>query len=482
MAARRPAHRRRSLSQVLGALTAVHEIGIVHRDIKPENILVLAGKNDDGAKVDIVKVCDFGIAQVARRTLRDPRSFAPRITAGGTSIGTPDYMSPEQARGHSVDGRSDLYSVGVVLYHLLTGQTPFNADTPFGIALQQVSEAPVPPSHYRNVHPALEAVCLRALSKQPDDRFQTASEMRKALRNALTMRSIAAAPMSLPVKPLQVASKFSASSPAMIGYVAVVSAAAIASAFFSSRSSNANDPIEMAGRVHAATLLISPPDLAASPIPSLTSETTREAKPATAIGETPPALEAPGRFTTRGRQRPEPATNSKAQTRLVAAALSASPLASVSPASTPALPASTGAMLMIRAEPWPSPADVPAPPPRQRGVPSVSLDTGQASMGIAGVVASAGISGAKIRTAFSHVPLLACYQQTFRSHPAEVPLETELRLTIDLSGRVVSASLSRDGDLEGFRGCIEAAARSARIRGVDTGDGSATVQLRFSPR
>ena len=474
------------LSQVLGALIAVHDIGIVHRDIKPENILVLAGKNDDGAKADIVKVCDFGIAQFAQQTLRDPRSFAPRITAGGMAIGTPDYMSPEQARGHSVDGRSDLYSVGVVLYHLLTGQTPFNADTPLGIALQQVTDAPVPPSHCLNVHPALEAICLRALSKQPDDRFQTASDMRKALRNALTIRSMAHAPVSPlvespPVNSLRVASIFSTSSPAMLGYAAAVSVLAVTAAFVSSRCSSATDPIEIADRVHASPAPGSLPELAAALTPSLTSDTTREAKPTTAIGERPKALAAPRRFAARGRQQPEPAADSVARSWLVAASLSASPVSSASPASTSASPASTGATLRVRSVPSSSKPDVPAPPLRRQAVPPVSLDTGRASLGIAGVVASGGISGAKVKIGLSHVPLLACYQQTFRSRPA-APLESELRLTIDLSGRVVSASLSRDGDLAGFRSCVESAARSALIRGVDTGDGSATVQLKFSPR
>jgi len=461
------------LSQMLGALMAVHEIGIVHRDIKPENILVLAGKNDDGATVDIVKVCDFGVAQFARQTLRDSRPFAPRITPGGIAIGTPDYMSPEQARGQSVDGRSDLYSVGVVLYHLLTGQTPFNADTPLGIALRHVSDAPIPPSHHRRVHPKLEAICLCALSKQPDDRFQTASDMRKALRNALTMRLAAAAPVSAPVKSLPAASNFSASRPPMLGY-AVGSVLAITAAFVVSRSIDAIDPIEMAGSIDEAAALVPPPDLATAPTPSLTPETIRAAEPAMLIGKPRPVLEARRRSATRGRQQSEPATNSKAQNWLVAA----SPRSSASPAS----PASPGAMFLIRAEPWPSIADVAAPPLRKPTVPSVSLDSRHASMGIAGIVVSAGISATRVKIALSHVPLLACYQQTFRSRPAAVPLETELRLTIDLSGRVVSASLSRDGGLAGFRGCVESAARSALIRGIDTGDGSATVQLKFSPR
>jgi serine/threonine protein kinase len=170
---------------MLAALAVAHELGVVHRDLKPENVLVLRGADDDGAPVDVVKVCDFGVAKLAPRGPNDPGSFVPHLTVDGLAIGTPDYMSPEQARGEPVDGRSDLYSVGVVLYHLLAGRPPFVGDSPLGIALQQVSDEPVPPSRLRDVHPGLEAIALRALAKRPSDRFQTAREMRRALRAAL---------------------------------------------------------------------------------------------------------------------------------------------------------------------------------------------------------------------------------------------------------------------------------------------------------
>jgi serine/threonine-protein kinase len=172
------------LSQVLAALAVAHDMGIVHRDLKPENILVLAGADDDGLPVDVVKVCDFGIAKMANVT-RKSGAFEPSLTVDGLAIGTPDYMSPEQARGEPVDGRSDLYSVGVVLYHLLAGRTPFTGDSPLGVALQHVADEPRPPSRFRDVDPNLEAICLHALEKRPDDRFQTAREMRRALRSAL---------------------------------------------------------------------------------------------------------------------------------------------------------------------------------------------------------------------------------------------------------------------------------------------------------
>jgi serine/threonine-protein kinase len=174
------------MSQALAGLAKAHEAGIVHRDIKPENILILRGTDDEGNATDIVKVCDFGIAKMAGPSAPQSRPFAPHLTTEGLVVGTPDYMSPEQARGEGVDGRSDLYSMGVVLYHLLSGRPPFIADTPFGIAIQHVSEPPPPPSRHRAVNPVLESICLRAMNKRPEDRFQTAREMRRALLSSLT--------------------------------------------------------------------------------------------------------------------------------------------------------------------------------------------------------------------------------------------------------------------------------------------------------
>ncbi len=207
------------LSQVLAALGVAHDLGIVHRDLKPENILVVSGTDDDGLPADVVKVCDFGVAKIEPRAEVTSTSFVRRLTVEGLAIGTPDYMSPEQARGESVDGRSDLYSIGVVLYHLLAGRAPFVADSPLGVALQHVSDDPVPPSRHRDVHPSLEAVCLRALAKRPEDRFQSAREMRRALRGAIdeTPATSPSAPPLVLTRPVILTPRFGSSSPNDIG-------------------------------------------------------------------------------------------------------------------------------------------------------------------------------------------------------------------------------------------------------------------------
>jgi eukaryotic-like serine/threonine-protein kinase len=146
--------------QILAGLGFAHKFGLVHRDIKPHNALVDSAGH--------VKVTDFGIA----------RSGSSQMTEAGSIIGTAQYLSPEQARGARVDQRSDLYSVGVLLYELLTGSVPFTGDTPVEIAMKHLSEVPQPPSRRRPEVPrGLDQVVLRALAKDPEDRYQTAEEM-----------------------------------------------------------------------------------------------------------------------------------------------------------------------------------------------------------------------------------------------------------------------------------------------------------------
>jgi beta-lactam-binding protein with PASTA domain len=153
--------------QVLRAAKFAHKRGIVHRDIKPHNVIL----DEEGR----AKVTDFGIA----------RAGASDMTETGSIMGTAQYLSPEQAQGQPVSPRSDLYSIGVMLYELLTGRVPFDAESPVTIALKHVSEDPPPPSQLNPaVPPALDAVVLRALEKEPAHRFADADEFAAALLDA----------------------------------------------------------------------------------------------------------------------------------------------------------------------------------------------------------------------------------------------------------------------------------------------------------
>ena len=157
---------------VMQALDYAHKHAIVHRDMKPENVLL----SDDG----MVKVADFGIAR-----LTDDSGVGGTATKTGTTVGTPQYMSPEQVASSKVDGRSDLYSAGIMFYELVVGQPPFTAseaDGPFTLMAKHVQAPPKPPSVHRpGLDRELEEVILKSLSKRPEDRFQTGQEFDDAI-------------------------------------------------------------------------------------------------------------------------------------------------------------------------------------------------------------------------------------------------------------------------------------------------------------
>ena len=188
----------RIMTEMLDALDHAHSQGVVHRDMKPANLILL----DNGR----VKVADFGIARVE----------ASELTQTGTIMGTPSYMSPEQFMGHPVDGRSDLFSCGVILYQLLTGEKPFNGESSTTIMYKVLREEPAPPSQLNvSLPPALDAVIKKALAKAPDQRYQTGREFAQALQAAVAASASSqpsaiaqpAAPIRVPQAPGRAAAK-----------------------------------------------------------------------------------------------------------------------------------------------------------------------------------------------------------------------------------------------------------------------------------
>ncbi|MGE3955485.1 MAG: protein kinase [Vicinamibacterales bacterium] len=165
------------LGPIASALGRAHRQHIIHRDLKPHNIMLRV--DADGAVTP--KLLDFGIAKTFDET-------SEPLTMTGYALGTPQYMSPEQATGKSVDGRSDIYSLGVVLYEMLVGEVPFSDTSLAGVLLKQMTEAPVRPSMRRpdlDISPELEAVALRCLEKEPGLRFQSVEELDAALHRAV---------------------------------------------------------------------------------------------------------------------------------------------------------------------------------------------------------------------------------------------------------------------------------------------------------
>jgi len=182
-----PAMRTLTLArQLAGALSLAHRQGIIHRDLKPHNVML--ARSHDGQEV--AKLVDFGIAKTFDE--------GTQLTVSGFSPGTPQYMAPEQAEGRAVDARSDLYSFGVILYEMLTGEVPFNATSTASVLIKHINEAPMPPS-VKNprvaIAPEVEAIVLRCMAKDPAERFQTADDLGRALEQAAVALAGSAAAM-----------------------------------------------------------------------------------------------------------------------------------------------------------------------------------------------------------------------------------------------------------------------------------------------
>lgn len=198
-----PARIDRILGQVCDALEEAHASGIIHRDLKPDNVLV----SEKRGEPDHVKVCDFGIAKI-----QDPKADGTdaALTMAGLVCGTPEYMSPEQARGDALDGRSDVYALGVIGYQMVCGDVPFSAQTALGVITKHLTDTAVPPSERRpelGIPTALENVFLRAIAKDREDRQSSPAALARDLSSVVaalvspTERPVAGSLPALPKLP-----------------------------------------------------------------------------------------------------------------------------------------------------------------------------------------------------------------------------------------------------------------------------------------
>ena len=468
------------LSQTLSGLAEAHEASVLHRDLKPENIMVLRRKGEDGRPVDVVKVCDFGIAKLmesANESQRNGAAQGRKLTTPGLVMGTPEYMSPEQARGESYDVRSDLYAVGVILYQLLTQRLPFTGKTSIEIVWKAMHDEPAKlESRGPTAAPGLDSICVKAMSKRPEDRFQSAREMRQALRAApVTAAHLVVGEEGRPSfaqAPTLAESAVSATSrpsewlrQGVIGGVGV--AMAIAIALFAAQRT----PFSTAGTPASSTPLLvgasAPTTLPA--IPALADHTPTPPPTPSAVVEPPliaSASASPARTPHRSLRNPSPPP--------VASEASEAPTpVSLAVATPPAPPPAPPA-------PPPTPVATPDPSPPPPPLPSFNLQTARVELGL---VRSNNASATSSSVSRALGPLAARFTACYRSALTQSAGASEgvatLHLESDEGGYVTTASVSGSAPATAAR-CIEGLCHNVHIE-VDTGTANADVTLTFKP-
>ncbi|MGD0525506.1 MAG: protein kinase [Polyangiaceae bacterium] len=492
------------LTQALAALAVAHDMGIVHRDLKPENIMLMSGTDDEGQARDVVKVCDFGIAKFTDAPEARTTGGGQKLTTQGIVVGTPEYMSPEQGKGEMLDARSDLYSMGVILYQLMTGRLPFDAETALGVVLKHVTEEPIAP---RKVNPGadarLEAVCLKAMRKKREERYQSARDMRADLRaviGASDPLAHAATAQFAPVSSADVVGH----APTALAIDSGQVVAATASKLTPGGTVSASVPIETRSRGRAllgavAVLALGaagfvawrtlgrpsgPPPVAAESFhpPTAAPPTTLESLRADK-GEVPPLVPTPvDSATTVASASVRPAAIPAALA--TGKATAGAPIAAASPPTVGGPPASAVAA--------PPPATTVAPPPVASVVPAAAPTATQAApapppfdpshahvdWSVAG--AGGGATPGAVQRAVSRVAgaWTQCYRSALGQRSQRIEGSGVLHMATDEAGNVVSAQVRGIDALPGVKGCIAGSAR-VRIDGVDTGDSWADIALSF---
>jgi serine/threonine-protein kinase len=497
------------LMQTLAALAVAHDMGVVHRDLKPENVMVLSGTDDDGRPKDIVKVCDFGIAKIT-----DPRAYRGNgerdsdgpVTTAGFLVGTPEYMSPEQGRGESLDPRSDLYSVGVILFEMLTRRAPFDAENAIGIVLKHITEdPPVPSQVVPGVDPRLDAIALRALRKLREERYPSAREMRADLR------LVAESPGAAPATPLSPP----VDGPPALGNAATVampipSAAGAKPTFPGTTASVAGAPgrrreVLLIGVVigalavgatttalmvrrkphHASQASAAPMTTpsAASVVPTPPAASIPPLDKTAALGETvvpaPPGSHPSGAASA--------APHPKSPVSPPAPRASAGASAGVSPPAPVASSAGTTASSAVAPPPpapLASPLLAPEAPPTAPTEAAPAADPGfdpERAYVEVGMINAEGVKERAVRGALHGLGLSQCYKTALRARGARATGVATLNLSFDDGGVARSAILTGADFLPGLVRCVQEMASGLRIgkAQVDGSGGVAEITLGF---
>jgi serine/threonine protein kinase len=482
------------LMQTLAALAVAHDMGVVHRDLKPENVMVLRGTDDDGRPRDIVKVCDFGIAKItdprAYRSSGPGESNAP-VTTAGFLVGTPEYMSPEQGRGEKLDSRSDLYSVGVILFEMLTKRVPFEAENAIGVVLKHVTEEPPRPSLLApGVDPRLEAICLRAIRKFREERYASARDMRAELRLVADGRptapgaggaprvqvmtespaSVSAATVQMPVASRAAsAAEESPVKPTLVGTTSAIARPKGRRELVLAGLALA--AVGAAGTVATMLVRARPRSVTVAAPLQLVGSSARSSSVEPSETEAVPDLAAADEPAPRGSAAPHGAAHAKPT-----GSPSAKPIPSTTaPATATATPTAT-ATATATATPTATPTPMPALP--EPADPSFDPERAYVEVGLINVE---GVRERAVRGALHGIGLAQCYKGALKTRGARATGVATLNLSLDENGATRSAIVTGADFLPGLARCLQGAGTGVHVAKsqIDSGGGVAEITLAF---